>query len=284
MDAIVRQEVGRMKFKGKIDLWLWIVMLAGEATIISSLLMPEGGRIIGIVTLIIYNLIFLPFVIRNYVEISDEKVTVAFGFSKVSIPLSEIVEVYRTYNPISASAASLDRIVIKGRNKQMICAVKDREEFFTGLKERNPKISITDGLKKDGDRKIEKASIIFSIVIFAIVGFILTTGDIEMVYHEPSFTIKASYWYDKEIFYDEIESIEYRDEKISGSRTGGFGSFRLLMGDFRNDEFGNYTRYTYKNCDAGVVLLVDGREVVISGKDKESTREIYEELMERCQK
>ena len=78
--------------------------------------------------------------------------------------------------------------------------------------------------------------------------------------------------------------MEYRDEKISGSRTGGFESFRLLMGNFENEEFGKYTRYTYKNCDAAVVLMVNGKELVISGKDKEETKEIYEELVKRCEK
>ena len=87
-----------------------------------------------------------------------------------------------------------------------------------------------------------------------------------------------------EISYDEIDHIEYRDEKVSGSRVGGFASFRLMMGKYKNDEFGRYTRYTYTKCDAGVVLSIGDRKVVISGKDKESTEAIYEELTARCQK
>lgn len=270
-----------MKFKGKVALWFWFIMLAGEAILLQSLLTPEGGRSIGIIVAVFYNIIFLPIVFRNYVEISDDKVTVVFGFGKDSIAISEITEVYRTCNPISSSAASLDRIVIKGKRQEMMCAVRDKEKFFAHLKEKNPKIVIDSVTRVKGKITIEKVSVIFCIAIFVVVGIVLMTGDINMEYNDSSFTIKASYWNDLEIKYDEIESIEYWDEKVSGSRIGGFGSFRLLMGHFKNDEFGSYTRYTYADCDAGVVLLVNGRKVVISGKDKESTREIYDELMRR---
>ena len=271
-----------MKFKGKIDLWFWIVMLLGETLIISSLFAPEGGIIIGIVITVFYNIIFFPFVFRNYVEVTDEKVIVVFGFSKESIAISEIQEAYRTNNPIASSAASLDRIVIKGSQKTMMCALQDKDSFFTYLKDQNPNIDIDYSRKGKGTNTVTKVSVIFCFIVFVLVGILLLTGDINVEYAEDSFTIKSSYWYDKEISYAEIEGIEYCDEKVSGSRTGGFGSFRLLVGDFKNDEFGNYTRYTYADCDAGVVLLVNGREIVISGKDKESTRKIYEELMKRC--
>ena len=130
----------------------------------------------------------------------------------------------------------------------------------------------------------EKGIIIFSIGVMILVGLLLTTGNIKIHYGEDAFTIQASYWMDKEVDYEKIDRIEYRDEKISGSRTGGFGSFRLLMGSFKNEEFGNYTRYTYKNCDAGIVLVVNGNEMIISGRDQEETRVIYEELVKRCER
>ena len=272
-----------MKFQGKIGWWFWLVMLGGEALLIASFF-EAGSEIIMIGSFLFYNLLFLPFVFRNYVEITEENFIIAFGFNKESIPLSEITEVYQTHNPIASSAASLDRVLIKSRRKELMCSVKNKEKMFECLRERNPQIQFSPQSKNDIHLKIEKGIIIFSIGVVILVGLLLTTGNIKMHYGEESFTIQASYWMDKEVEYEKIDRIEYRDEKISGSRTGGFGSFRLLMGSFKNEEFGNYTRYTYKNCNAGIVLVVDGNELIISGRDQEETRAIYEELVKRCEK
>ena len=272
-----------MKFQGKIGWWFWLVMLGGEALLIASFL-EAGSEIIMIGSFLLYNLLFLPFVFRNYVEITEENFIIAFGFSKEFIPLSEITEVYQTHNPISSSAASLDRVLIKSRRKELMCSVKNKEKMFECLRERNPQIQFSPQSKNDIHLKIEKGITIFTIGVMILVGLLLTTGNIKMHYGEESFTIQASYWMDKEVEYEKVECIEYRDEKVSGSRIGGFGSFRLLMGSFKNEEFGNYTRYTYKNCNAGIVLVVDGNELIISGRDQEETRAIYEELVKRCEK
>ena len=67
------------------------------------------------------------------------------------------------------------------------------------------------------------------------------------------------------------------------SRVFGVGSFRLLLGSFENEEFGNYTRYTYYNPEACVVMKVNGKTLVLSGKDAEETQAIYSQLVERTQ-
>ena len=56
------------------------------------------------------------------------------------------------------------------------------------------------------------------------------------------------------------------------------------MGFFQNDEFGTYTRYTYHNPDACVVLTVKGKTLVLSGKTEEESTAIYQELMLRTKK
>ena len=43
---------------------------------------------------------------------------------------------YKTKNPISSTAASLDRIEIVGRRQSIICAVREREAFIQELKRR----------------------------------------------------------------------------------------------------------------------------------------------------
>ena len=58
----------------------------------------------------------------------------AFGFYKESMLVQNVMEVYKTKNPIASSAASLDRIVIKGKRQEIICSVTKKEELFAELK------------------------------------------------------------------------------------------------------------------------------------------------------
>ena len=81
-----------MRFKGKVDLWFWIIMIIGDGILISAIL-SEPDSIACIVGFLIYNLAFLPFVIRNYVDVTDDRVTIVFGFIKQSMLLSELTEV-----------------------------------------------------------------------------------------------------------------------------------------------------------------------------------------------
>lgn len=125
-----------------------------------------------------------------------------------------------------------------------------------------------------------KVSLVFSAIIIIFVLAVMFTGGVDVQCDESSLTVEATYWEDIEVAYEDIDSIEYREECDVGVRTNGFGSPRLLMGTFQNDEFGYYTRYSYTNCDACVILNIDGRVLVVSGRDVENTLKIYELLID----
>ena len=133
--------------------------------------------------------------------------------------------------------------------------------------------------------KTEKLVVRISLAVAAIIllacAALCFTGDIEVVYGETAFTIEASYWDDLTVDYDAIDSVEYREDFSKGTRTFGFGSPRLGMGSFQNEDCGAYTLYAYMKCDAAVVLTIDGRALALNGPDAESTRAIYEELIRR---
>lgn len=97
--------------------------------------------------------------------------------------------------------------------------------------------------------KAEKIAVKISAIIVPIiligVAVLMFTGNIEVHCEDTSFTINATYWSDLEIDYSEVDTIEYRKDLDVGVRTNGFGSARLLMGIFQNDEFGSYTLYAY---------------------------------------
>ncbi len=126
--------------------------------------------------------------------------------------------------------------------------------------------------------------IVMSSVILIFAGMIMFTGNVEILYHEMSLEAEADYFGDLHLSYDAIKGIEYRENFDKGRRISGFGTPRLSLGSFENEEFDVYTIYAYTNCDAAVVLYVEGdRVVVLSGKDEIGTKAIYEEILKRME-
>ena len=104
------------------------------------------------------------------------------------------------------------------------------------------------------------------------------TGNISVSFGEDSFTVQASYSSDPAIRYGDIDFAEFRESDDPGSRISGFGTPRLLMGWFRNEEFGDYTRYSYARGGACVVMHSGGKVIVIGLKTDAETKAFYHEL------
>ena len=131
--------------------------------------------------------------------------------------------------------------------------------------------------------RVGKIGSVVGLLILAFVLVTLFAGSVETTFSDHYFTIKASFYDDLTVAYDRVESVEYRDGNVPGGRVFGVGSFRLLLGSFENEEFGNYTRYTYYNPEACVVMKVNGKTLVLSGKDQTETQSIYQQLLEKTQ-
>lgn len=132
-----------------------------------------------------------------------------------------------------------------------------------------------------GERAVSRVVwVVLAIMLMGIV-ILCMTGDVTLQYGEESFTVESTYWTDLSLAYAEIDEIEFRENGDAGSRTNGFGSPRLSLGYFNNEEFGDYTRYSYTGQEACVVLRVKGDVLVLNGKTAEQTREIYQRLLEK---
>ncbi len=125
---------------------------------------------------------------------------------------------------------------------------------------------------------------VFAVGLVVFLCVILFTGDIAVTFGEESFFIDASYHDDLTVEYADITAVELRQENISGSRVWGFGSPRLLLGRFENEEFGGYTRYTYGDPGACVVIWQGEKVLVLSARDPVGTRALYDEILTRIEK
>ena len=127
--------------------------------------------------------------------------------------------------------------------------------------------------------QIARWMVVFALVLLAV---FLFTGSVKVHYGEDALEVKTSYYGRAVLPYDEIGSIELRQENVDGTRTWGLGSFRLLAGYFENREFGPYVRFTYYNPHSAIVVkTTTGQTLVLSGKNPKETEEIYGEILER---
>lgn len=128
---------------------------------------------------------------------------------------------------------------------------------------------------------IRRISLILVTAILIGCGFLLFTGSIEYTFREDALVMDATFYSPINLPYDTIEDIEYREGNVDGVRVGGFGSLRLLLGFFENEEFGTYSRYTYYKPDGCIVVTAKGDTLVFSGSNAAETQELYQELLNR---
>lgn len=134
------------------------------------------------------------------------------------------------------------------------------------------------------DPRMQKIGKITVVIVLVFVAVVLFFGDIRYDFQEDHLLVDANMYTDYILRYDNVEAVEYREGDVSGLRVGGFGSFRLLMGWFENEEFGTHIRYTYYHPEACVVVRTEGKTHIFSGKTAEDTRQLYETLLEKTGK
>ncbi len=128
--------------------------------------------------------------------------------------------------------------------------------------------------------KYKKLRFIIIGVIAVVLIFVMFWGKIELSANDTGIEVKASFWSDLSLNYEDIDAAEYRENAIDGARVNGFASARLLLGYFKNDEFGNYTRYTYTGDKPCIVLTLGEDTVVIGAGDDETLKAVYDRIIE----
>ena len=137
-------------------------------------------------------------------------------------------------------------------------------------------------LKKPGetmDSKTKRLVLLFSAVLTVFLCIVLFCGEITYSFREDYLFVESNMYSDYITYYDTIDHVEFREGNVPGLRVGGYGSFRLLMGFFENDEFGTYTRYTYYKPEACVIIASGEKKIVLSGRTYEETEALYQNLL-----
>lgn len=154
--------------------------------------------------------------------------------------------------------------------------------YSLNFKKKHPEDTATKVKVSKKETKI--AIIILSVILivtFTIVGFLTFTGSVSTTFDETSFTVDASLFSPLTVNYDDIENVEFLENSTAGNRIYGVGGAKILAGNFKNEEFGKYTRYSYTG-QTSVVAITDktGNILVITGKNAAETKALYNKLLE----
>ena len=146
------------------------------------------------------------------------------------------------------------------------------------------KIATGEKLKIQYSKKtiVVYGSIAILTIIFVI--WTLFLGSIEIRFEDRDFTIEAQGWSDYTVDYTQIDSISYEEnssQSWNDYRTNGLGNLKYAMGNFRNDVYGDYIRYTHSSCHSYVVMSIDGKILVVNGANDSETKEIYQTICEK---
>lgn len=128
-------------FKGKISIWYYVIVILYNMVFIMNLFFTINS--FTVILMIIYllgNLLFLPQIFVNRVELFSDYFIFYFGFSKKKIKLDDITVMHKTNDLTSSSACSLDRIYIDTINKDFMISLNENDAFIDEVKERCPLI------------------------------------------------------------------------------------------------------------------------------------------------
>ena len=133
-------------------------------------------------------------------------------------------------------------------------------------------------------------SVIYLIIAISAIVFTIWTlfwGSIQIRCNDRDFNIEAKGWNDYTGEYSQIDSISYEVNVLQNDndyRTNGFGNLKYAMGNFKNDIFRDYIRYTHASCHSYVVMNIDGKILVVNGENDAETKEIYQRISEKVSK
>ena len=130
-------------------------------------------------------------------------------------------------------------------------------------------------------KRMKLISLVLVLAILATVAAIMFTGEITYTCGEETLRIESTSASGLEVAYGEMEEIVLREEFDIGVRVMGFGSARLNMGFFQNEELGEYTLYSYNGCGNMILIRSGEKYLAINAGSEAETLALYETLLEK---
>ena len=131
------------RYKGKNDNWLILVFVCYNLLPIGIYFFTDDKEnlynnwwLLIWVFYYSFNIIWIPVLIRNRVELYDDYFIFYYGFGKEKIFIKDILKIEKSNNSIASSANSLDRIHLITTQKDFYISLKNNDNFIDKIKQR----------------------------------------------------------------------------------------------------------------------------------------------------
>lgn len=129
-------------------------------------------------------------------------------------------------------------------------------------------------------RAVVALSAIIIVAVAAILIFTMTTGHVDAYLEEDSLVIDATGMH-KTVPYESIISVELMYDVDYGTRTGGIANSKILTGNFRNNEFGNYHLAVNRGVETCIIVFTEGKSKVFNLHSNEETESFFLNLQSK---
>ena len=131
------------RYKGKNDIWLILVFVFYNLLPIGIYFFTDDKEnlynnwwLLIWVFYYSFNIIWIPVLIRNRVELYDDYFIFYYGLGKEKIFIKDILKIEKSNNSIASSANSLDRIHLITTQKDFYISLKNNDNFIDKIKQR----------------------------------------------------------------------------------------------------------------------------------------------------
>lgn len=124
--------------------------------------------------------------------------------------------------------------------------------------------------------------LIFGVILFAATigfSFIDSADDVKVTFETDSVLVTSDR-YKMTIQYDEVEKVTLEPIADAGESVAGKDTMVLRTGTWKNDTWGEHYICADLDCTQCIVVqITDGRTLVFSSKNDQTTAELYETLL-----
>lgn len=129
------------RFRGKNAWWLILIFIISNILPLNILFKADVTFDIALLSTfvfyyIVFDVIFLPILIRNHIDLYEDYFIFYYGFSKRKVMIQKIKKIEKSRDMTASSANSLDRIYIETKDDEFMISLKENNEFIEVIRNR----------------------------------------------------------------------------------------------------------------------------------------------------